>query len=125
VSPDLTALREDLALPGSDVGPVLSCAFFWFAAIWAAVDIRKASLNGNGPRMQDPTSGASLPETSMRVRENELSTCGKDREVAGTIGESDIFIACHRLAKLIADGKKRPSAPRLTRILLDPSRHAV
>jgi hypothetical protein len=69
--------------------------------------------------MQDPTSGASLPETSMRVRENELSTCGKDREVAGTIGESDIFIACHRLAKFIADGKERPSAPRLTRILLD------
>jgi hypothetical protein len=30
------------------VGPALSCAFFWFAAIWAVVDI-KASLHENGP----------------------------------------------------------------------------
>jgi hypothetical protein len=30
---------EDLALPVSDVGPVLSWAFFWLAEIWADVDI--------------------------------------------------------------------------------------
>ena len=37
-----TALRDDLALPVSDVGPVESCAFRWFTASWLAVGTTRA-----------------------------------------------------------------------------------
>lgn len=87
VRPVFTALREETALPSGVRGPVEWVAFSRLAwSLGSEVGMDFSRLHG-----------------SSRKGENELSTCGKDRDLGLLSGVKNIFSICDRdrLGKMV------------------------